>query len=170
MGFVKDLSRQAAFYSDEAPADPVFTAATQVSINDTEGNFVGGLVEDALAENAERLDGHSQQLADIVDMATVAHVANVFTLPLANKPTKTFKIVSADANTKSVVLSGVNSAEELITVSVLLVCTTACAVTHPTGTTFATGNPTFVTGQSYWIVYESIDGGTTWAGYYVRRS
>jgi len=67
MGFVKDLSRQAAFYSDEAPADPVLTAATQVSINDTEGNFVGGLVEDALAENAERLDGHSQQLAEIAN-------------------------------------------------------------------------------------------------------
>lgn len=113
---------------------------------------------------------NSQQLADIVDMATVAHAANVFTLPLSNKPTKTFKIVSADANAKSVVLSGVNSAEELITVSVLLVCTTACAITHPTGTTFASGTPTFVTGQSYWIAYESIDGGSTWAGYSTRRT
>lgn len=112
----------------------------------------------------------SQQLADIVDMTTVSHVANVFTLSLASKPTKTFKIVSADANAKSIAFSGVNTLDGLITISVLLVCTTACAITHPTGTTFATGNPTFVTGQSYWIVYESIDGGTTWAGYSVRRT
>jgi len=112
----------------------------------------------------------ASQMASIQSLITVTHAANVFTIDLNNAAIKNFKIVSADANAKSIIFSNKNASASLITVSVDLVCTTACAITHPTGTTFASGTPSFTTGQSYWLAYDSIDGGTTWAGYSVRRT
>jgi len=104
-------------------------------------------------------------------IGTVAHSSYIFTLDLLNRLIANFKITSADTTTKSIVLSNVpNNAGTIITVTVLFICTTSCIITHPTGTTFAYGLPTFITGQSYWITYDSIDGGTTWAGYSVRRT
>jgi hypothetical protein len=89
---------------------------------------------------------------------------------MANQAIKNFKITSIDANTKSIVLTGINASLPLIQVNVLIVCTTGCTINSPTGVTFAAGKPTLTTGQSIWVTYESIDGGTTWAGYSVRRS
>lgn len=113
---------------------------------------------------------NSSQLLDIANLNIVNHVANTYTLDLALSKIKNFKITSTDANAKSIVLLNKDTTAPLITISILLVCTTACAITHPTGTTFAGGTPTFTTGQSYWVSYDSIDGGTTWAGYSVRRT
>jgi hypothetical protein len=123
-------------------------------------------VEDVSVE----IENVRADLADIANIVTVNPVANTYTLDMANQAIKNFKITSIDANTKSIVLTGINASLPLIQVNVLIVCTTGCTINSPTGVTFAAGKPTLTTGQSIWVTYESIDGGTTWAGYSVRRS
>jgi hypothetical protein len=71
---------------------------------------------------------------------------------------------------KTLAFSNVDSNAGFLQTSILFVCTVAAAFTHPTGAVFAAGAPTFVDGQSYWLTYDSIDGGTSWAGLCVRRT
>jgi len=107
-------------------------------------------------------------LAAIAQKNVVAHVTNTYTLDLGNDPIKIFEVTSSDANAKAIVFSNVNAALGLIQVVVHLICTTACAITHPAGATFAAGAPTFVTGESYDLAYISWDGGTTYEAFNAR--
>lgn len=139
------------------------------------GEFGTGFVTDEMMDNTEGsikglVASTVSSLADILHLTTVAPITNTYTLDLDNQPIKNFKITSADANAKTIALSNVDATKSLITISVLIICTTAAAFTHPTGVTFTGGIPTFTTGQSYWVSYDSIDGGVTWAGYSVRRT
>ena len=116
---------------------------------------------------------NSDMIAKIEALSTpvvVAHSGNTYTLDMANQFIKVFDIESADANAKTIALSNVpNTAGKLVQIIIRIKCTTAAAFTHPAGVAFATTPSAFVTGQSYWVSYDSLDGGTTYAGLIVRR-
>ena len=100
----------------------------------------------------------------------VAHSGNTYTLDVQNQFIKVFDIESADANAKTIALSNApNTANKLVQIIIRIKCTTAAAFTHPAGVTFATAPSAFVTGQSYWVSYDSFDGGVSYAGIVVRR-
>jgi len=104
------------------------------------------------------------QLAAITNKTVVALVADTYTFNLNNEPIKNFECTSADANAKIFAFSNINTALGLIQATVHFICTTGCAITHPTGATFATA-PTFATGKKYNITYVSWDGGTSFEGF-----
>ena len=116
---------------------------------------------------------NSDLIAQIDALSTpvaVAHSGNTYTLDMQNQFIKIFDIESADANAKTIALSNVPStAGKLVQIIIRIKCTTAAAFTHPAGVAFATAPSAFVTGQSYWVSYDSLDGGTTYAGIVVRR-
>jgi len=104
------------------------------------------------------------------DITAVDHASNIFTLDIANKYIANFKITSSDANAKSISLSNVPAtANKVVVISVLAVMTTVCALTHPAGVIFVETLPTMTAGQQYLFTYESVDGGTSYAGYWIRR-
>jgi len=112
-----------------------------------------------------------KKISELSDITTVAAVENVYALDLNNRVYSEFSIASSDANAKSITLSNIPStAGKHVQVLVMFLATTACAITHPTGATFAAGAPTFTTGFGYWILYETLDGGTTWAAFSRRRT
>ena len=115
---------------------------------------------------------NTAQLAEVSNITTISHVGNVFTLDMENASSKNFKLISADANAKSIVLDNVDSQDSLITISILIVYATACVITMPVGFTVNGGEslPTPADGQSYWYALESIDGGTSGVIYSLRRT
>ena len=112
------------------------------------------------------------QLDEITNMVTVSPIENVYTLDLQQAKTKIFRLVSSDANAKSIVFTNAGADNSLITVSVLVQFTTACALTMPSGFTINGGGalPSASNGQSYWYAFDSIDGGTSGKIYVMRRS
>lgn len=113
--------------------------------------------------------GDPSQLMDVLSTITpVAEDGGIYTLDLDDRLYSMFSIESEDDSAKSIVFDNVpNASGKLIQVSVLLIMTAACAITHPDGAAFVEA-PDFEEGKSYWILYESIDG-ETWAGYCVER-
>ena len=100
----------------------------------------------------------------------VAHSGNTYTLDMANQFIKVFDIESADANAKTIALSNVpNTAGKLVQIIIRIKCTTAAALRIPQESPLQATPSAFVTGQSYWVSYDSLDGGTTYAGIVVRR-
>ena len=111
------------------------------------------------------------QMADIANLTTVAHESNTFTLDLENSANKNFKLVSADANAKTIVFDNVDSGDSLIAIAVLIEYITACAITMPAGFVVNGGGilPIATDGQAYWYAFESVDGGATGVIYPLRR-
>lgn len=109
-----------------------------------------------------------EAIRDLTDLITVEHVNNTYTLDMHGSKNQNFKITSADANAKTITIINAPSGASLIQVNCLIICIAAAAFTH-TGVTFATGNPTYSTGQSYQETYDSINGGASYAGYSTRR-
>lgn len=122
-------------------------------------------------QQATDITTNKTKIANIENLTTVANVADTFTLDLENEAYKNFKIISADANAKTIVFDNVDATDSLIAVSVLIVYTTACAITMPTGFVINGGGtlPTATNGQAYWYAFESIDGGATGVIYPLRR-
>lgn len=118
----------------------------------------------------KQIDTNNSSLSDITTLTTIERIGNTYTMDLEKKPIKNFKITSSDANAKTIVLENKDISASLITVSVLIICTVSASFTHPSGVIFAGGIPTFTTGQSYWVSYDSIDGGITWSGCSIRRT
>lgn len=110
-----------------------------------------------------------QAISELTDITPVAFVDGTATIDLAGRYNKAVAIESEDADPKSIaIISPPSAAGKRIQVNVRFIATTACAITHPTGATFANGTPSFTTGQEYELLYTSIDGGTTYEAYSMR--
>ena len=90
---------------------------------------------------------NSSQLANITTTSDVAISGSTFTIDLENQVTGNYVIESEDATAKTIAFDNVNASASLITVAVLLISTTACAITYPSSVSFAGGEPTFADGE-----------------------
>ena len=87
------------------------------------------------------------------DVITVSPVTNVYTLDLDNKFVKDYKITSTNSTAKSIVLTNVPAtADKYIAISILVVMTTACTLTYPSGSSFPNNDaPTYINGDKFII-------------------
>lgn len=105
---------------------------------------------------------NNSSLTDVQSITAVLAVANAYTLNLAGKAVKNFKIETLDTVAKTIAITNV-PLNLLVQLTVKLKYTNAAAITHPVGTVWQNAIvPTFTAGKIYFLQYLSDDGGTTW--------
>jgi hypothetical protein len=102
------------------------------------------------------------QLSEMLNYQTVAAVADVFTIDLANRPIKNVRMTTADATAKTVALANVPATGDC-EIFIELTYTNAAAITWFANILWLSGSaPTFIAGKVYRLAFFKV--GTNWHG------
>ena len=105
---------------------------------------------------------NAAQLAEMLNYQTVAAVADVYTIDLANRPIKNVRMTTADANAKTVALANVPATGEC-EIFIELTYTNAAAMTWFANIIWLSGSaPTLTAGKVYRLAFFKV--GNNWHG------
>ena len=149
------------------------TQSVAVALNDTASQVAAKIITALQADNAVTglftVGGTNANIT--LTKTVIANEDTTLNISIANGTCAGLTGSSTSANTtgacinKAIAFSNMSTEAGLcLAISVLLTYTNSASITHPTGTVWANGTPTFTVGKKYLLSYISFDNGTTWLG------